>query len=69
MDSIDIKPSPGSIRVYENMAYTHWGALGEFVDNSVQSFLNHKRALQKVTYTHVGIKPIRLNVTALCNFH
>ena len=42
MDIIDIKPSPGSIRVYENMAYTHWGALGEFVDNSVQSFLNNK---------------------------
>ena len=47
MDSIDIKPSPGSIRVYENMAYTHWGALGEFVDNSVQSFLNNKRQLQR----------------------
>ena len=47
MNSIDIKPSPGSIRVYENMAYTHWGALGEFVDNSVQSFLNNKRQLQR----------------------
>ena len=47
MNIIDIKPSAASIRVYQNMAYTHWGALGEFVDNSVQSFLNNKRALRK----------------------
>ena len=46
-DIINLRPSASSISTYVNMAYDHWGALGEFVDNSVQSYIKHKRAIQK----------------------
>jgi hypothetical protein len=35
------------IRSYKRMAYEPWTALGEFVDNSTQSYFNNKEALDK----------------------
>ena len=36
-----------AIRSYKRMAYEPYTALGEFVDNSTQSYFNHKEALDK----------------------
>ncbi len=36
-----------SIRSYRRMAYTPWHAIAEFVDNSSQSYLNNKAALDE----------------------
>ena len=47
LNQINLRPSAASISIYANMAYTHWGALGEFVDNSVQSYLTNQRKIQK----------------------
>src|SRR5690349_3213348 len=35
------------IRSYKRMAYEPWTALGEFVDNSTQSYFNNRAALDK----------------------
>jgi HSP90 family molecular chaperone len=35
------------LRSYKRMAYEPWTALGEFVDNSTQSYFNNKEALDK----------------------
>lgn len=47
-DIVDLRPAASSIAIYENMAYTLWGALGEFVDNSVSSYIKNKRQIQKI---------------------
>jgi hypothetical protein len=39
------------IRSYKRMAYEPYTALGEFVDNSTQSYFNHKEALDKAYAT------------------
>ena len=35
------------LRSYKRMAYEPWTALGEFVDNSTQSYFNNKEVLDK----------------------
>ena len=37
---------PEIIRSYKRLSYTPWHAIAEFVDNSVQSYLNHKEKLE-----------------------
>ncbi len=38
---IDITPSVTTYELYQNMSYTHWFAIGEFIDNSITSaYLN-----------------------------
>ena len=36
------------LRVFRNMNHTHWYALAEFVDNSIDSFMNNKDALREL---------------------
>jgi hypothetical protein len=36
------------LRVFRNMKHTHWYALAEFVDNSIDSFLSNKDELRKL---------------------
>ena len=38
---------PQAILAYRRLAYTAWHALAEFVDNSTQSYEDHKRELDK----------------------
>lgn len=45
---IDIRPGVTVLAVLRHLNYRPWYALGEFVDNAVQSFLEHCPALQKV---------------------
>lgn len=44
---VDIRPGVSVLAVLRHLNYRPWYALGEFVDNAVQSFLEHSSALQK----------------------
>ncbi len=46
--SIELHIGPEIIRSYKRLSYTKWHALAEFVDNSTQSYLNNKEALDAV---------------------
>jgi Histidine kinase-, DNA gyrase B-, and HSP90-like ATPase len=43
---VDIRPGVSILAVLRHLNYRPWFALGEFVDNSVQSFLDHRRELE-----------------------
>jgi hypothetical protein len=36
---IDITPEPSALRLFQNMSYSPWFALGEFIDNSITSVI------------------------------
>ena len=42
MKEINIKPEMGIYRVFKYLKYTPWFAISEFIDNSLQSFINKK---------------------------
>jgi hypothetical protein len=44
-ETVELKFGPQVIRSYKRLPYTAWYALAEFVDNSTQSFANHKAEL------------------------
>ena len=43
-----IKVGVGSLRNYQRMPYTFHGALGEFVDNSIQAYFDERKQLDKL---------------------
>lgn len=45
---IDIRPGVSVLAVLRHLNYRLWYAMGEFVDNSVQSFMEHRTALHKM---------------------
>jgi len=45
---VDIRPGVSVLAVLRHLNYRPWYALGEFVDNAVQSFLEHCPAIQKI---------------------
>ena len=47
-DTVDIKPGVSVLAVLRHLNYKPWHALAEFVDNSVESFLQHKDELESV---------------------
>jgi hypothetical protein len=46
--SVDIRPGVSVLAVLRHLNYRPWFALGEFVDNSVESFVRHRAQLQDV---------------------
>lgn len=42
---VEIRPGVGLYALFPSLRYTPWVALGEMVDNSIQSYLEHKEAL------------------------
>lgn len=48
LDSINIRPGVSILSVLKHLNYKPWFALAEFVDNSVQSYLEHKEELEKL---------------------
>jgi site-specific DNA-cytosine methylase len=48
MSTINIRPGVSVLSVLRHLNYRPWYALAEFVDNSVQSFLNNKQRIQRV---------------------
>lgn len=45
---VDIRPGVSVLAVLRHLNYRPWFALGEFVDNAVQSFVKNRPALQKL---------------------
>ena len=45
---VDIRPGVSVLAVLRHLNYRPWYALSEFVDNAVQSFSDHRLALQKI---------------------
>ena len=43
--TIDIRPSTGVYATYRRLSYKPWFAIAEFVDNSTQSFFDHRKEL------------------------
>ena len=46
--SISIRPEVGMLNLFPNMKYQPWYALGELVDNAIQSYLANRDALRDV---------------------
>jgi len=44
--TVELQVGPEVIRSYKRLAYTPWHAFAEFVDNSTQSYFNHKDELE-----------------------
>lgn len=49
------------IRSYKRLSYTPWSALAEFVDNSTESYLLHKRLLRKAYATEHSRLRVRID--------
>lgn len=45
---VTMQPGVGLIALFKSQNYTVWSALSEMVDNSLQSYLEHKRALRAI---------------------
>src|SRR5580765_3780665 len=46
--TVNIRPGVSILSVLRHLNYRPWYAIAEFVDNSLQSFLDHRSALEKV---------------------
>ena len=55
MKRLNIRPDTGVYGTYKRISYEPWTALAEFVDNSTQSFYDHKDELYKTKY-YKGLK-------------
>ncbi|MBR0542031.1 MAG: ATP-binding protein [Clostridia bacterium] len=47
---INIRPTSGVYATYKRLSYQPWTAIAEFVDNSTQSFYDHKEELMSLKY-------------------
>tara|TARA_B100000787_G_scaffold141292_1_gene110361 strand:+ start:805 stop:2349 length:1545 start_codon:yes stop_codon:yes gene_type:complete len=47
-DSVDIRPTVGYLSILPSISYKPWYAIAEFVDNSLQSYLDNKNKLKKL---------------------
>lgn len=48
LSSVDIRPGVSVLAILRHLNYKPWYALGEFVDNSVQSYFSNLEALKKI---------------------
>lgn len=55
-DKIEIRPEVTMLGVLRHLNYKPWFAIAEFVDNSLQSYLSHKEALQAVEDSDFRLK-------------
>lgn len=47
-ETVDIQPEVGMYAAFARLNYKPWFALGEFVDNAIQSYLANSKALKKL---------------------
>jgi len=59
IDTINIRPGVSILSVLKHLNYKPWYALAEFVDNSLQSYIDHKDEIQKLEGS--GFK-LRVNI-------
>ena len=58
IEQIDITPSTGVYGTYKRLSYKPWYAIAEFVDNSTQSYYDHKEELK----SQEGFKKLYINI-------
>lgn len=58
VDELDIRPGVRMLALFPHMNYKPWYALGEFVDNSIQSYLDLKTALRRVDGTDYRLRVV-----------
>ena len=46
VEKVEIRPGVGLYALFPSLKYTPWVALGEMVDNSIQSYLEHEKELK-----------------------
>ena len=54
-NSVSIKPGVNILGVFRHLNYKAWHALAEFVDNSIQSFLNNRETFNEIGQESVSI--------------
>tara|TARA_B110000495_G_C22674163_1_gene398295 strand:- start:321 stop:635 length:315 start_codon:yes stop_codon:yes gene_type:complete len=47
-DKVNIAPSVGYLSILSSINYKAWFAIGEFVDNSIQSYIDNKPKLKSL---------------------
>ena len=47
-ESVDIRPTVGYLSILPSISYKAWYAIAEFVDNSLQSYLDNKNKLRNL---------------------
>ena len=57
--TVDIRPGVSVLGVLRHLNYKPWYALGEFVDNAVESFVKHRATIEKV---HGGRLKLQVNI-------
>ena len=64
IESVNIRPGVSMLSVLSHLNYKPWFAMAEFVDNSLQSFLDHRDELERVDGRDTKLKvTIELNLT------
>jgi hypothetical protein len=53
---VNIRPGVTVLSVLRHLKYTPWFVLAEFVDNSIQSYLNHRAQLEKLGTTELKVE-------------
>ena len=61
--SIDIRPAPSVYATYRRLSYRPWYAIAEFVDNSTQSYYDHREELWKKYRLDGDIGHLRVEVS------
>ena len=54
--TVDIRPGVSVLAVLRHLNYKPWYALGEFVDNAVESFVKHREELEKAHGKHLKLQ-------------
>lgn len=62
---IDITLPQKAYAIFESLNYATWNAVGEFIDNSIQSHLNNKKRLKKLEKNYKLKIDIKLNQNKL----
>ena len=57
--SVDIRPDVSVLAVLRHLNYRPWYALGEFVDNAVESFVTHRAAIERAA---TGASQLRVEI-------
>lgn len=53
----NIQPKASILNVFSRLSYKSWYAIAEFVDNSTQSYLSHKKKLENLTdFSHLKVQ-------------
>lgn len=59
MATINIRPTSGVYATYRRLSYQPWTAIAEFVDNSTQSYFDHKEVLLALE----GFRKLRIDIS------